>query len=88
MKNIDTLLESEMIEWRHDLHRHPEFGFEENRTSDFIADKLLGFGIEVIRNIGQTGLVGILSKGNTKTIICLRADMNALQIQEKNTFWH
>jgi len=37
MSNFDPALEREMIEWRHDLHRHPEFGFEENRTSDFIA---------------------------------------------------
>jgi amidohydrolase len=88
MKKLDTALEQQMIEWRHDLHRHPEFGFEENRTSDFIADKLQGFGIEVVRNIGQTGLLGILSKGNSKASIGLRADMDALKIQENNSFDH
>jgi amidohydrolase len=88
MKKLDTALEQQMIEWRHDLHRHPEFGFEENRTSDFIAGKLLGFGIEVIRNIGQTGLLGVLNKGNNKASMGLRADMDALKIQENNSFDH
>ncbi len=86
MTTIDPALETQMIEWRHDLHRHPEFGFEENRSSDFIANKLTGFGIEVVRNIGQTGLVGILNKGDSKQSVGLRADMDALQINEANTF--
>ena len=75
-----------MIEWRHDLHRYPEFGFEENRTSDFIADRLESFGIEVVRNIGQTGLIGILTRGNSERSIGLRADMDALRIYEQNSF--
>lgn len=86
MTVLDNVLEAQMIEWRHDLHRHPEFGFEENRTSDFIADKLNSFGIDVVRNIGQTGLIGILKKGSSERSIGLRADMDALQILEANTF--
>ncbi|MCP3687026.1 MAG: amidohydrolase [Gammaproteobacteria bacterium] len=86
MITIDPALEAQLIEWRHDLHRHPEFGFEENRSSDFIANKLTEFGIEVVRNIGQTGLVGILQKGHGKQSIGLRADMDALQINEANSF--
>ena len=86
MKQLDQSLEAEMIEWRHDIHRHPEFGFEENRTSDIVAQKLQSFGIEVVRNIGKTGLVGILRKGNSERSIGLRADMDALQITERNTF--
>ncbi len=86
MPGIDNALESQMIEWRHDLHRNPESGFEENRTSDFIADKLNSFGIEVVRNIGKTGLVGIINKGSHRRSIGLRADMDALLIQEANTF--
>ncbi len=86
MSRLDNALESLMIEWRHDLHRYPEFGFEENRTSDFVADKLNGFGIDVVRNIGRTGLIGILKKGNSGHSIGLRADMDALQIQEANSF--
>ena len=81
-----TNFEAQLIEWRHDLHRYPEFGFEEKRTSDFVADKLNSFGIEVIRNIGQTGVVGILKKGTSDRSIGLRADMDALQINEANSF--
>jgi len=86
VKILDPALETQMIKWRHDLHRHPEFGFEENRTSDFIADRLKDFGIEVVRNIGKTGLLGILRKGNSERSIGLRADMDGLKIQEQNNF--
>jgi len=77
-----------MIEWRHDLHKYPEFGFEENRSSDLIAAKLQDFGIEVVRNIGKTGLIGILKKGSSERSIGLRADMDGLMIQEQNSFEH
>ena len=86
MTTQDSNLETQLIEWRHDLHRYPEFGFEEKRTSDFVAEKLTSFGIEVVRNIGQTGLVGILKKGISERSIGLRADMDALQINEANSF--
>eukprot|EP00494_Astrolonche_serrata_P028692 UN28959 len=86
MTRIDPSLEADMIEWRHQLHRYPEFGFEEFRTSDFIAEKLEAMGIEVTRNIGQTGLLGILKMGSSSRSIGLRADMDALQINEKNDF--
>lgn len=75
-----------MIEWRHELHRYPEFGFEENRTSDFIAEKLQDSGIQVVRNIGGTGLIGILQHGEGDKSLGLRADMDALKIQEQNCF--
>ncbi len=86
MDKLNLKLEAQMIEWRHDLHRYPEFGFEEIRTSNFIAERLQSFGIEVVRNIGQTGLIGILKKGNSKRSIGLRADMDALKINEQNSF--
>jgi amidohydrolase len=86
MTKIDSALEAQMIEWRHELHRYPEFGFEENRTSDFVAEKLQAFGIEVERNIGGTGLVGFLQSGNGEKSVGLRADMDALKIQEQNSF--
>jgi len=86
VKKLDPALETQMIEWRHDLHKYPEFGFEEKRSSDLIAAKLQDFGIEVVRNIGKTGLVGILQKGNSERSIGLRADMDGLKIQEQNSF--
>ncbi|SPK77634.1 Amidohydrolase (plasmid) [Cupriavidus taiwanensis] len=68
--------------WRHELHRHPETGFEEQRTSDFVAELLNGMGMEVHRGIGGTGLVANLSVGDGIGTIGLRADMDALAIHE------
>ncbi|HIF9212002.1 TPA: M20 aminoacylase family protein [Photobacterium damselae] len=81
IKNIVT-------EWRHHIHKHPEFGFEEEMTSAFVAQKLEEFGLEVHKNIGKTGVVGILKCGSSERSIGLRADMDALHICEKNTFTH
>ena len=76
--------------WRRDLHAHPETAFEEQRTSDFVAEKLAEFGIEVHRGLATTGVVGLLD-GRTNAsgrAIGLRADMDALHIQELNDFDH
>jgi hippurate hydrolase len=75
-----------LIDWRHDIHAHPELGFEEQRTSDFVAEKLASFGCEVHRGIGKTGVVGRLKHGNSPRAIGMRADMDALPIQETNHF--
>lgn len=77
-------LEREMTAWRRDLHAHPEFGFEEGRTSAFVATKLREFGFdEVVEGIGGTGVVGTLKRGNSNPAIALRADMDALRITEQ-----
>ncbi|MCJ2039808.1 M20 family metallopeptidase [Methylobacterium sp. E-041] len=69
---------------RRDLHAHPEIGFEEVRTSGIVADLLEGFGIEVHRNVGGTGVVGILKgRSDNGRRIGLRADMDALPIEEE-----
>ena len=81
-------LQDEMTRWRRDIHAHPELGFEENRTSDIVAEKLRGFGLEVHRGIGKTGVVGVLRSGSARRSIGLRADMDALPILEANTFAH
>ena len=72
---------------RRDIHRHPETAFEEQRTSQIVADKLTSWGIEIHRGLATTGVVGTL-KGNRpgQKIIGLRADMDALHLQEKNDF--
>ena len=77
-------LHQEMIAWRHDLHAHPELGFQEHRTADFVAAKLAEFGVEVHRGIAGTGVVGTLRAGTGKRAIAFRADMDALPIEEKN----
>ena len=81
-----TQFETQLIEWRQLLHSTPEFGFEETITSNFIATKLESFGVEVHRGLGGTGLVGVLTKGEGESCIGLRADMDALRIQEQNKF--
>ena len=83
---FDSGFQSRLVEWRHLLHRSPEFGFDEVFTSNFIADKLESFGIKVVRGIGKTGVLGILQKGGGLNSIGLRADMDALKIKEQNEF--
>lgn len=51
---------ADITAWRRDLHKHPELAFEEQRTADFVADKLTSFGIEVHRGLAKTGVVGTL----------------------------
>jgi len=90
MSPLDMIADfhDELAEWRRDIHAHPELGFEENRTSDLIAEKLKAFGIDVHRGLGKTGVVGTLRVGNHTKAIGLRADMDALPILEANTFAH
>lgn len=73
---------------RRDIHAHPELGFEETRTSDIVAGLLAEWGIKVHRGLAGTGVVGTLSVGNTPRAIGLRADMDALPIDEANDFAH
>ncbi len=90
MKIIDEIaaFQDDMTAWRRDIHAHPELGFEEDRTSDIVAEKLEDFGLEVHRGLGKTGVVGSLRVGNSPKTIGLRADMDALPIVEGNTFDH
>ena len=73
---------------RRDIHAHPELGFQEQRTSDLIAETLSGWGIEVQRGLGRTGLVGIVRNGSSARAVGLRADMDALPVTEHNRFAH
>jgi hippurate hydrolase len=71
-----------LVDWRHQLHRIPETGFEEALTSDYVADTLSALGYAVHRNIGKTGLVANLTVGSGQGVIGLRAEMDALNISE------
>lgn len=88
LKQEIVAIHDEMKKWRHDLHAHPETAFEEKRTSDFVAKKLEEWGIEVHRGLAKTGVVGTLKVGNSANTIGLRADMDALDVEELNTFAH
>jgi hippurate hydrolase len=72
----------ELVAIRHDIHSHPELGLQEVRTADLVAKKLEEWGIEVHRGVGVTGVVGVLRNGNGQASVGLRADMDALPIQE------
>jgi hippurate hydrolase len=76
------LYQQELTAIRRDIHAHPELGMEEHRTADLVAHKLEEWGIEVHRGVGNTGVVGVLRNGNGQAAIGLRADMDALPIQE------
>lgn len=81
-------LVEEMTEWRHRFHSNPEIGYEEVLTSNFVAEKLESWGIEVHRGLGKTGLVGVLRGRPGNASIGLRADMDALAMHEMNEFPH
>ena len=78
----------DMTAWRRDLHEHPELGLQEHRTSDVVAQMLQSWGITVTRGLAGTGLVGTLTAGSSGRAIGLRADMDALPMQEANDFPH
>jgi amidohydrolase len=80
--------QDELAAIRHDIHAHPELGLEEYRTADLVAQKLEEWGIEVHRNVGKTGVVGVLRNGNGEAAVGLRADMDALPILEATGLPH
>ena len=79
-------LHADMRQWRRHLHQFPETAFEETETARFIADKLTSFGLDIHLGLGKTGIVAALSAGNSDHKIALRADMDALFLQEQNTY--
>ncbi len=83
---LDALTEraGEFIRLRRDIHRHPELAFEEHRTAALVADQLEGWGYAVERGIGGTGVVGRLVRGEGRRRLGLRADMDALPIEESS----
>ena len=92
MNLIDPILgfQSELQQIRRDLHAHPELCFEEHRTADVVAQKLADWGIEVVRGMAQTGVLGIIrgQRPDNGRALGLRADMDALPLQEINGFSH
>ena len=79
---------AELRQIRRDLHAHPELAYEEQRTADVIAARLTEWGIPLVRGLGGTGVVGIIKNGDSSRAIGLRADMDALPLQELNSFAH
>ncbi|HWU98796.1 MAG TPA: M20 aminoacylase family protein [Oxalicibacterium sp.] len=90
MNLIDPILQfqTELQAIRRSIHAHPELCFEERDTAELVARKLTEWGIPVLRGMGITGVVGIIKNGTDDRAIGLRADMDALPMQEINTFPH
>ncbi len=90
MNLIDPIVQfqAEIQQIRRDIHAHPELCFEEHRTSEVVAQKLEAWGIPIIRGLAGTGIIGVLKNGTSERAIGLRADMDALPMQEINTFAH
>ena len=83
ISNAATKIEQKVIEWRHDIHEHPELGNREVRTAALIAKHLQSLGIEVKTKVGITGVVGILKGDKPGPVIGLRADMDGLPVLER-----
>ncbi len=79
---IEPLMKK-VMDWRHDIHQYPELGNREFRTSKKIADHLISLGIEIETEIAYTGIVGLIKGGMPGPTIALRADMDALPVEEK-----
>jgi hippurate hydrolase len=90
MKTLPAIqaLSDEMTAWRRDFHAHPETGFEEVRTSGLVAQRLASWGIEVHRGLGKTGVVGVLKGKQAGGSIGIRADMDALPMDEEGDVPH
>jgi amidohydrolase len=90
MKVLDSIVTqaAQIAALRREIHAHPELCFQEVRTADLVAAKLTEWGIPIHRGLGTTGVVGIVKGGSSDRAVGLRADMDALPIQEFNTFAH
>ena len=80
--------QEQMQAWRHHLHRHPEVAFDEHNTARYIADLLRGWGYAVTEGVGKTGVVASLTVGDSPKAIGLRADTDALAVQEMSDTDH
>ncbi len=77
-------LQPQLVEWRRRLHQKPELSFEENLTAEFVSQKLQAWGIEHQTGIAKTGIVATIDSGKPGPVLAIRADMDALPIQEEN----
>ena len=77
-------IEEKVIQWRHDIHQHPELSNREFNTAQKVADHLRSLGMEVQTGVAHTGVVGILKGKNPGKVVALRADMDALPVTERN----
>ena len=77
-------LQPQLVEWRRRLHQKPELGFKENLTAQFVSQKLQAWGIDHVIGIAKTGIVATIDSAKPGPVLAIRADMDALPIQEEN----
>ena len=77
-------IEEKVIQWRRDIHEHPELGNRETRTAGLVAEHLKSLGYQVTENVAATGVVGVLEGGQPGPVVALRADMDALPVEERS----
>lgn len=82
IRKDSSAIESQLIDWRRDIHQHPELGEQETRTARLVAEHLKNLGMEVQTEVGRTGVVGILKGAKPGRTVALRADMDALPVKE------
>src|SRR5690554_5019322 len=75
----------EVVSWRRILHQQPEVSFQEKNTSEFVIQKLQAWGLKVQKNVGGHGVVGVIEGGHSGPTVALRADMDALPIQDQKS---
>ena len=73
-----------MVALRRDIHSHPEMSFEEERTASIVAEGLRELGLDVKTGVGRTGVTGLLRGGSPGKTLLIRADMDALPVEESN----
>jgi len=83
ISDLSSAVESKVIEWRRDIHAHPELSNREFNTGEKIAKHLESLGIEVHTGVAKTGVVGVLKGGKPGKVVALRADMDALPVTER-----
>lgn len=81
IRKESAAIEEHLIEWRRDIHQHPELGEQETCTAALVAEHLRSLGMEVKTEVGRTGVVGILKGARPGRTVALRADMDALPIR-------
>lgn len=82
IRKDSSAIESQLIDWRRDIHQHPELGDQETRTARLVAEHLKKLGMDVQTEVGRTGVVGILKGAKPGRTVALRADMDALPVKE------
>ena len=82
IRKDSSAIEAQLIDWRRDIHQHPELGEQETRTARLVAEHLKSLGMEVQTEVGRTGVVGILKGAKPGRTVALRADMDALPVKE------